>query len=165
MCVSFLLAFWSPCFGKRELVFVLIVHLFVSYAHVNLCHFFSSSWCHGLAAASACGSFWTFLSTFFHMDLPWDVGMKICSNVPGQMSEMVSLSIFGKKTSKITFFGTKRPTTLKLGIQYRVLKYNRICSNNDTGLTLTIFMTSSNLFPNASAWVKAYTPYSHVFPK
>ena len=28
-------------FGKRELVFVLIVNLFVSYAHVNLCHFFS----------------------------------------------------------------------------------------------------------------------------
>ena len=29
--------------GERELAFVLIVHLFVSYAHVNLCHFFSSS--------------------------------------------------------------------------------------------------------------------------
>ena len=42
---SVLLAFWSPCLGKRELVFVLIVHLFVSYAHGNLCHFFSSSWC------------------------------------------------------------------------------------------------------------------------
>ena len=26
---------------------MLIVHLFVSYAHVNLCHFFSSSWCQG----------------------------------------------------------------------------------------------------------------------
>ena len=26
--------------GKRELVFVLIVHLFFSYAHVILCHFF-----------------------------------------------------------------------------------------------------------------------------
>ena len=25
-------------------------------AHVNLCHFFSSSWCQGLAMASACGS-------------------------------------------------------------------------------------------------------------
>ena len=61
---SVLLAFWSPCLGKRELVFVLIVHLFVSYAHVNLCHFFSSSWCRGLAAASACGSSWTFLFTF-----------------------------------------------------------------------------------------------------
>ena len=38
--------------------------LFVSYAHVNLCHFFSSSWYRGLAAASACGSSWTFLFTF-----------------------------------------------------------------------------------------------------
>ena len=47
-------------------VFVLIVHLFVSYAHVNLCHFFSSSWCRGLAAASAFGSSWTFLFTFLY---------------------------------------------------------------------------------------------------
>ena len=38
------------------------------------------------------------------------------------------------------------------------------CSNDDNGLTLTIFMTWSNLFPNASARVKAYTAYSHVFP-
>ena len=43
---------------------MLIVHLFVSYTYVNLCHFFSSSWCRGLAAASACGSSWTFLFTF-----------------------------------------------------------------------------------------------------
>ena len=48
---------------KRELVFVLIVHLFLSYAYVNLCPFFSSSWCRELAAASACGSPWTFLFT------------------------------------------------------------------------------------------------------
>ena len=41
---------------------MLIVHLFVSDAHVNLCHFFSSSWCRALAAASACGSSWTFFS-------------------------------------------------------------------------------------------------------
>ena len=62
---------------------------------------------------------------------------------------------------------TKRPVTLKLGIQDRVLKYYQfeICSNEDTGLTLTIFMTWSNLFHNASAWVKAYTAYSHVFPR
>ena len=45
---------------------MLIVYLFVSYAHVNLCHFFSSSWCRGLAAASACGSSWTFLFTYFN---------------------------------------------------------------------------------------------------
>ena len=45
-----------------------IVHLFVSYVHVGLCHFFSFSWCRGLAATSACGSSWTFLFTFlFHL--------------------------------------------------------------------------------------------------
>ena len=44
---------------------MLIVHLFVRYAHVNLCHCFSSSWYQGLAATSACGSSWTFLFTFF----------------------------------------------------------------------------------------------------
>ena len=42
---------------------MLVVHLFVSYIHVNLSHFFSSSWCRGLAAASACGCSWTFLFT------------------------------------------------------------------------------------------------------
>ena len=68
MCFSVLLAIWSPCLGKRELVFVLIVHLFVSYAHVNLCHFFSSTWCRRLAAASACGSSWTFLFTSLPSD-------------------------------------------------------------------------------------------------
>ena len=63
---SVLLAFWAPCLGKRELVFVLIVHLFVSYAHFNICRFFSFSWCRGLTAASACGSSWTFLFNFLH---------------------------------------------------------------------------------------------------
>ena len=54
--------------------------------------------------------------------------------------------------------------TLKLGIQHRLLKYNQICSNVDTVLTLTIFITWASLFRNASAWVKAYTAYSYVFP-
>ena len=44
---------------------MLIMHLFVSYAHVNLCDFFSSPWCRGLAAASACGFSLTFLFTIF----------------------------------------------------------------------------------------------------
>ena len=38
-------------------------------------------------------------------------------------------------------------------------------SYEDPGLTLTIFMTGSNLFPNASAWMKAHTALSAlVFP-
>ena len=46
-----------------------------------------------------------------------------------------------KKPSKISFFGTKRPMTLKPGIQHQVLKYFQIFSNNDLLLILTIFMT------------------------
>ena len=76
---------------------------------------------------------------------------------------MASRPIYGRNLSKISFFGTKKPMTLKLGLQHRVLKYYQICSNDDTGLTLPIFMTWSNLFRIASAWVKAYTAYSHVF--
>ena len=37
-------------------------------------------------------------------------------------------------------------------------------SDDNPGLTLTIFMIGSNLFPDASVWVTAYTAYSHVFP-
>ena len=55
---------WSAQSDLSLQVFVLIVHLFVSYAQVNLCHFFSSSWCRVLAAASASDSSWTFLFTF-----------------------------------------------------------------------------------------------------
>ena len=58
----------------------------------------------------------------------------------------------------------KRLMILERFIQHRVLEHNQICSNDDSGLTLTMFMTWSNLFPNASTWVKAYTAYSHVFP-
>ena len=40
-----------------------------------------------------------------------------------------------------------------------------ICfSNDDTGLTLIISMTWPNLFPNASAWVKAYAAYTVAAP-
>ena len=39
-----------------------------------------------------------------------------------------------------------------------------MCSNDDPGLTLAVFTTCSDLFPNASAGVKSYTAYSHVFP-
>ena len=35
----FVLAFWSPCLGKRELVFVRRVHLFVCFVRVCFCPF------------------------------------------------------------------------------------------------------------------------------
>ena len=103
---------------------------------------------------------WTFSNFFcsetarpieakFLMELPWDVrneNLFKCSR-----SDDHTHTRIWWKTSKI-FFGTKRLMTLELGtcIQHRVLEY-------DPRLTLTIFMTGSNLFPNASAWLKAYT--------
>ena len=36
----------------------------------------------------------------------------------------------------------------------------RLISNDDPGLTLTIFMTGSNVFPDASVWVTAYRALS-----
>ena len=36
----------------------------------------------------------------FHMEPPWDVGMKICSNVPGHMTKMASSPIYGKNLQK-----------------------------------------------------------------
>ena len=65
------------------------------------------------------------------------------------------------KNFKNRFFGTKRPMTLKRCIQHRIgYSSTTNISYDDLGLTLTIFMTGSNLFPNVSAWVKAYTALS-----
>ena len=50
---------------------------------------------------------------------------------------------------------TKRPITLKLGMQHWVLEYYQLRSNDDTGLTLTYFMARSNLV--AFVWEKGKT--------
>ena len=43
---------------------------------------------------------------------------------------------------------------LKLGMQYRVLEYYQVCSNDAPGLTLTYFMARSNVVPYAFVWEK-----------
>ena len=47
--------------------------------------------------------------------------------------------------------------SLKLGMQHRVLEYYQVCSNDDTGLTLTYFTARSNLVPYALVWEKGET--------
>ena len=61
-----------------------------------------------------------------------------------------------KNFKKIVFLGTKRPMTLKIGIQVSGTRVLPMLLYDDPWLTLTIFMRGSNLFPNAFAWVKAY---------
>ena len=47
--------------------------------------------------------------------------------------------------------------TLKLGMKHRVLKYYQVCSNDDSGLTLTYFTGRSNLVPYAFLCEKGKT--------
>ena len=93
----------------------------------------------------------------FHVELPWDGGKIVCSNGPGHMTKMAARLIYGKNLKKIFFSRSKRPMTLKLGLQHPVLKYYQINSNDDPGLTLTYFMARSNLVPYAFVWEKGKT--------
>ena len=57
------------------------------------------------------------IETKFHMESPLDRGMKICSTGLCHMTNMATMPIYGKKLKKIFFSGTKRPMTLKVGMQ------------------------------------------------
>ena len=61
------------------------------------------------------------------------------------------------KTIKIIFSRTKRPMNLKLGVQHKVHKYYKVCSNDGPGLTFTYFTARSNLLPYAFVWEKGKT--------
>ena len=52
---------------------------------------------------------------------------------------------FSNGSYKIFFSGTKRPMTLKRGMQHWVLEFYIVCSNDDPGLTLIYFTAKSNL--------------------
>ena len=67
--VLFSIVITSLGLGKRKLVCMLLMHLFVYFAHINFCPF-SSSWCQGLTAACDCGTSWTFnfFSLNYHLD-------------------------------------------------------------------------------------------------
>ena len=64
-------------------------------------------------------------------------GLKVWSDGLGHMTKMAAMPIYGKNLKKIIFSGTKRLMTLKVGMQYWVLEYYQICSNDDPGMTLT----------------------------
>ena len=43
----------------------------------------------------------------FHVDHPWDGGMKICSNGPGHMSKMAAMPIYGKTLKNLLLWNQK----------------------------------------------------------
>ena len=72
------------------------------------------------------------------------------------MTKTAAMPINGKNL-KIFFSGTKRPMTLKVGMQHRVFAYYQVSLNDDPGLTLTYFTARSNLVPYAFIWEKGKT--------
>ena len=98
----------------------------------------------------------------FQMEPPWDVGNENlfkCSR-----SHDHAHINYGEKLQK--YFSSEQRGRWLWNLVYSI-GYSRTnnISYDDLGLTLTTFMTGSNLFPNASAWVKAYTALSaNVFP-
>ena len=86
----------------------------------------------------------------FHMESPWDGGMKVCSNGPGHMTKMATMSIYGKNLKSL--LRNQRPMTLKLGTS--VLEYYQVCSNDDPGMTVTYFTGRSILVPYAFVFRK-----------
>ena len=78
----------------------------------------------------------------FHVGLPWDRETKVHSNGRSHMTKMATMPIIYLVKTLKNLPRTKRPMTLKLCMQYRVLEYHQVCSNDAPGLTLTYFTTS-----------------------
>ena len=69
------------------------------------------------------------LKAKFHVEPPWDGGINVCSNGPDHMTKMAALLLYGKN------FKTSASSEPK----------GRVCSNDESGLTLTYFRARSNL--------------------
>ena len=72
--------------------------------------------------------------------------MKVYINGPGHMTKMAAMPIYDiwLKPLKILFSRTGSPMISKLGMKHTGLKFYKVYINDDTGLTLTYFMTRSN---------------------
>ena len=57
------------------------------------------------------------------------------------------MRIYFKNLNKISLFGTKKPITLKLAMQYQLIDYYQIYSNDDTSMNLAYFTAKSYFFP------------------
>ena len=54
----------------------------------------------------------------FHVELLWVVRMNVCSNCPGHMTKMATMSIYGRSPLKI-FCESSRPMIFELGISHQ----------------------------------------------
>ena len=60
------------------------------------------------------------------------------------MTKMAAtMTIYGKKPSKILSYRTNSPMIMKLGMEHYVLKFFKIYINDDPELTMSYFKTSN----------------------
>ena len=83
------------------------------------------------------------------MKTPYDKSAKIYTNYFGHMTKMAAMPIYGKNLLKIFFSRTRRPVTLRLGMEHWGCGAYQVCSNDDPMLTLTYLTSRSSLLPNA----------------
>ena len=96
------------------------------------------------------------IETKFHVEPPWDRETKVCSNGLGHMTNMAAMPIYGK-TLKNLLPRAKRPMTLKVDMQHRVLEYYQVCANDGSGLNVIYFMARSNIVLYAFVWEEGKT--------
>ena len=70
----------------------------------------------------------------------------------GHMTKMAAMPIYGKNPSKILFYGTGGPISMKLCIKHRWLKYYNVYMNHDP--VMTQFMARSTCVAHAFEWGK-----------
>ena len=71
------------------------------------------------------------------MEPPWYGGTKVCSNDPGDMAKMATMSIYGKNFKKSS---SSEPKGLKSWYAASGARVLPNYSNDDPGLTVTYFM-------------------------
>ena len=71
------------------------------------------------------------------------------------MTNMATMSIYGKNSLNLFFSGTKRPLALGLGMSDWGYGPYQVSTNDESRLTLTYLMARSNLIPYAFIWRKS----------
>ena len=66
-------------------------------------------------------------------------------NIPGHMTKMAAVPIYGKNPSKIFFSRTGGSISKKLGMKHRWLKHYNVYINHDPVMTLTFSYGKVNI--------------------
>ena len=90
----------------------------------------------------------------FHVEPPWDGGMKVCSNGPGHMTKMATMLIYGKnlKNSSSLEPNSQWPWKLVYNIEYS--STTKFIQMMTLGWLWPYFTARSNLGPYAFVWEK-----------